>query len=419
MNIDRPLRICIDARIPDGPASGGRAVLVGLATAFSRLADGDEEYYFLALEESHAWLEPLLGGNCRLLPVRNDRSAFRRFSRRLPGTERLRASIRLHLLARKLELPYSDGTIEAAQMDIMYFVRTVGFRTKVNSIYEIHDLQHLHYPEYFSANALKERDFRYRALCKQARIVTVPSQWGKNDLADKFGIAKDKIAVVPWAPVLEDSSVPSEDSIAMLRRKYGLPESFALYPAHTWPHKNHLRLLDALAIVRERYGEQIPLVCSGGQGHFLRTIKKCVLELNLKSQVTFVGFVSPLELNCLYRMSRLVVFPTMFEGWGLPLLEACLSETAVACSNIGPFQEQASGAALMFDPRSSSELAEAMHTLWTDENRRAQLIESGRERVKQFTWERTARILRAHFRAVAGRRIISDDEALLSELSRT
>lgn len=408
MSTDRPLRICIDARVPDGPASGGRAVLVGLAAAFSKLVDGDEEYFFLVLKDSHQWLRPYISGRCQLLPLRSGPSLLRRLARRFPYVRSLRRKLRPKGVNQPMSIPHSDGTIESTGIDLMYFAGTAGFLTKIDTVYEIHDLQYLHYPQYFAPEVLKERDYRYRELCAQAKLVVVPSEWGKRDLELGFGIEVQKIAVVPWAPVLRHE-MPCESDLASVRQEFLLPQEFAFYPAHTWPHKNHFGLLEALAIIRDQNGERIPLVCSGSSDDFLKQIGKRIQELRLDDQVQFLGYVSDVQLRCLYNLCRLVVFPSFFEGWGLPLLEACSSGVPVACSNIGPFVEQAADAIVTFDPSSPPQIAEAMRTLWNDGPLRRQLIDRGRKQALVYTWDRSARLLRTHFRSVSGRALSNED----------
>ncbi len=407
-----PLRICIDARLEDGPASGIRTVLIGLANAFSSL-EGEEQYYFLAFRHSHEWLKPHVFGRSAILSARGSHSKLRETMRTVRWLRRGWTTIRSKAAPPAMRIQESDGTIEEAGIDLMYFALTAGFRTDIPSIYQIHDLQHLHYPQYFSPLNLRQRDFRYREMCSQAKLVTVPCNWGKCDLSSGFGIPEDKIEVVPWAPVLTNG-VPEESDLITARKKYSLPQSFAFYPAYTWPHKNHLGLLESLAFVRDRYGEEIPLICSGDQNDFMSEIRATIVKLGLERQVKFLGYVSALDLRCLYKLCRIVVFPSFFEGWGLPLLEACASGTAVTCSDIGPFKEQAVDVMPTFDPHNVVSIAEAIRSLWGSESYRRDVIKKAHERSKAFTWECTARLLRAHFRAISGRQLGSEDKELLN-----
>jgi glycosyltransferase involved in cell wall biosynthesis len=174
-------------------------------------------------------------------------------------------------------------------------------------------------------------------------------------------------------------------------------------------------LLEALAIARDRMGITIPLVASGHQNEFFPRIAQRIGELGLESQAQFVGFVSPVELRALYRLARCVVFPSRFEGWGLPVVEAFHEGTAVACADATSLPEVAGDAALLFRADSPAGMAEQLVQLWRDEGLRAELIARGRSRAAALSWTRTARIFRAHYRRIAGRQLDEEDNALIKE----
>ena len=146
----------------------------------------------------------------------------------------------------------------------------------------------------------------------------------------------------------------------------------------------------------------------------IETIENEVKELGLVDQVTFLGFVSPMELRGLYKLCRGVVIPTKFEAASFPLWEAFMIGVPVACSNVTSLPEQAGESALLFDPDKPEEIARQIHRLWTDEKLRDELIERGKQNVSRFSWERTARIFRAHYRRIAKRSLSAED----IELSR-
>jgi glycosyltransferase involved in cell wall biosynthesis len=234
-------------------------------------------------------------------------------------------------------------------------------------------------------------------------MVSVASRWQKEDLVRQYGLAPEKVRVVPAAPVVAAYPVPTDEDLADARRKFQLPPRFVFYPAQTWPHKNHTGLLEALALLRDREGLVVPLVSSGKKNDFYAEIERRARELKLEAQLKFVGFVTPLELQALYRTCRAVVFPTLFEGFGMPLVEAFQAGAPVACSNVTSLPEQAGDAALVFDPRDTEEMASAVHRLWTDDALARTLVGRGRERVRAYTWERTALTFRAHYRRLTGR----------------
>jgi glycosyltransferase involved in cell wall biosynthesis len=409
--VARHLRVCIDARIADGPYQGAGAVVRSLVRALCELDDGPEDYYFLAYRDSNGWLRSFVKDSSRILlgPPAPRQSRWKSLGRNIPGLWTAVSAI-----PPRRCLPVSDGTIEAAGMDIVHFTMPNAFITTVPSIYVPHDLQHLHLPQFFSRRTRVRRELEYRSFCRQAAIVAAMSLPGKVDLLEHYGLAEEKVMVVPWAPAVEEYNDPAQKDILPIRKKFALPGDFVFYPAHTWPHKNHIGLLDALATLKRDYSVIVPLVCAGHQDEFFRKIKRHVAKLGLDGQVQFLGFVSADELSCLYKASRCMVFPSKFEGWGLPLMEAFLLGTPVACSDISPLREQALDAALMFKPSESEQIAAAIYRLWTDAQLRTQLAERGEKRASLFSWARTARAFRALYRKI-GRCTLSDEDCSLLE----
>jgi glycosyltransferase involved in cell wall biosynthesis len=282
-------------------------------------------------------------------------------------------------------------------------------------VYQPHDLQHLHLPEYFTARERLGREGTYRAFCAQAQTVVMMTRWGKDDLTTHYDLPRTKVCVVPGASVLDAYAEPTGADIDAARARLALPEQFAFFPAQTFPHKNHLTLLEALAIARDRLGTTIPLVASGHQNDFFPRIARRVSDLHLDTQVQFVGFVRPVELRALYRMARCMVFPSSFEGWGLPVVEAFQEGTPVACADATSLPEVAGDAALLFPADSPTEMAEQLVRLWRDDGLRARLTARGRGRAAALSWTRTARIFRAHYRRIAGCQLGAEDCDLLKE----
>ena len=413
-----PLRVAIDARRHgEGVAGGVEQVVIGLAHGLSALGDGDEEYLFLTSPSDPEWIGPYLSGRCSILTSATTSNAPR-WRQRLAKVPPLRAAwnvVSPLLGPGTIPIPRSDGTIERAGVDVIHFVQQAAFLTTVPSIYMPWDLQHLHLPQYFSRRSRLAREVTYRTFCRQASAVAVTTRWGCRDLVEAYRLPRDRVCVVPGASVLSAYPAPGPEDIVRVRRAYELPETFVLFPAQTFPHKNHLVLLDALAVARDRDGIRIPLVMTGHQSGFFEQIVRRAESLGLRDQVFAVGFVPPSDLRAIYRSARCLVFPSAFEGWGLPVVEAFAEGVAVACSDATTLPEVTAGAALLFPPYDASLMARAIVRLWTEPGLRAELVQKGRTRAARLSWTRTARAFRSHYRRITSRPLSDDDASMIAD----
>lgn len=403
---NRGLRVVLDARVWEGASGGVQQWVIGLATAFSSLEPSGDEYLFLVDAGREAWLTPFVSGACRIVttaapehrpsPLSSIRSQL---AERLPA---IRTGWRRLKAARNppLALPTSDGTVELLRADVIHFTFQEGFITAVPSIYQPWDLQHLHLPDFFSAKERARRELSYRALCAQAATVVTATKWVKRDLMAQYRIAADRIAVVNVPPVTSAYPEPTPEMVASIRRRLRAPNRFIFYPAQTWPHKNHARLFQALGRLRAG-GLRVPLVCSGQRNEHHPAVLRAAREAGIHDDVLFLGFVTPAEVEALYHSARALVFPSLFEGWGMPILEALRAQLPVACSNATSLPDLVGDAALVFDPHDEEAIATAIRRLWTDDALAAKLAELGRQRVERFSWHRTALTLRAHYRRIA------------------
>ena len=403
-----PLRVAIDARLGAGQFGGVEQVLIGIAAGLSKLDDGDEEYLFLVHSGRDEWLRPYLRGPSRLLASRSGRVS------RLSRAVARGLAERVPTIGPRFSVRPSDGTVERAGVDLVHFPIQDAFITDVPSIYQPHDLQHLHFPEFFSHWERERRERIYRTHCERAELVVAMTSWGKRDLIDHYGLDDDKVCVVPWGSVLWEYPQPSQRDLEELRRRLSLPDRFLLYPAQTWAHKNHEMLLEALALIRDREGIAIPLICPGRRGRHFERIERRARERGLAETTRFPGFVSPLELRGLYVLATALVFPSRFEGWGLPICEAFSARLPVASSSATSLPDLVGDAGLLFDPGDREEIAECVLRLWRDPILRQTLAERGRRRGERFSFDHTARLFRAHYRRLAGRSLPEEDRILLA-----
>jgi glycosyltransferase involved in cell wall biosynthesis len=414
--VTRPLKVAVDARLVDGLSGGVQQIVLGLAYGLSRLEDGEESYLFLTFRDASEWLKPHLKGGCRELagpPARSAKDKLRALAPAflLRGWDQSR--LKAWLKAPGLE--DSDGTAEAAGAELLHFPFQSAFRSRLPSIYMPQDLQHCHFPEYFSPWALKLRDFQYRAYCDEAALVAVMSRFGKEDLQRQFGTPSGRIAVIGGGSVLAAYDPPAGERIAAFRSEYGLPEAFIVYSAQTFPHKNHLGLLRAMALLRDGEKLKIPVVFCGRKNEFYPVIDREIKRLGLRELCHFTGYLGPEGIQCAYALAKAMIIPSFFEGWGMPLTEAMHCGLPVAVADNSMLTEQAGEAALPFDPANVSGIALALKRLWTDEALRRELARKGKERALQFGWEKAARVFRAQYRRLAGRELGEEDRHLVAK----
>jgi glycosyltransferase involved in cell wall biosynthesis len=259
------------------------------------------------------------------------------------------------------------------------------------SILTFHDMQQEFYPEFFPPHELQRRNETYKnSVAASTRLIAI-SEHVKTCLIDFYDVSPDKIDVIyngcgPEYRVIED-----QEGMAAVKSRYGLDRPYLLYPAATWPHKNHTRLLKALKLMKDRYRFDGNLVLTGiamqTHGEILEQIKR----MGLQDIVKVLGYLPYHELPYLFNMARIMVFPSLFEGFGIPIAEAMACGCPVVCSNVTSIPEVIGDSGVMFDPNSPDEMAEKLWHVWNDDAKRKEMSESGIERAKQFRWENTAR----------------------------
>jgi len=410
------IRVGIDANInPDGSPGGVQQFIIGLVSGLSKRQPEDVEIVLITHPAASDWLSPY--ANDRMELVTRSPSFLASASAALGLLRKYVKPLArpiLQWLRSTGEVAVADdaGYFSSLNLDVVHFPSQNYIESDVPSVYNPHDLQHLHYPEFFTDKKIERRETIYRAGCDGAGQIGVASKWIKDDIVKHYGTDPEKVTVIPTAPPSEAYEAVSDADLEDVDHSLGLPESFAFYPAKSWPHKNHQNLVEAVNRLRVTEGIDVPIVLTGKRTDHWKSVQSLIDEKGVSDLVHHYGFVSEREMRCLYKLSTFTVIPTLFEAASLPMFEAWREGSPVAAANVTSLPAIAGDAALLFNPRSVEEIADTIQTLMTDEATRESLAKAGQERVSRFTWERTAQRYLDVYRAIAEDRVdeISDSE---------
>jgi glycosyltransferase involved in cell wall biosynthesis len=264
----------------------------------------------------------------------------------------------------------------------------------------IYDISPVLFP---SLLPLKGRLFYQKAFAFGARHlgrITVPSQCTKNDLVKHLSTDPVKVTVVSLGVDSRFQPARCPGSVAAVKRKYRLPDRFILYVGTLEPRKNLARLIGAYRRLREE-GVQHGLVIAGGRGWLCDDVFEAAGRDGLGEHVIFTGHVDEDDLLALYQSADVFAFPSLYEGFGLPVLEAMACGVPVVCSDRGSLPEAAGDAALLVDPTDESAIAAALARALRDDDLRRELVARGLRRAREFTWDKVARNFLSVYQEVA------------------
>jgi glycosyltransferase involved in cell wall biosynthesis len=257
------------------------------------------------------------------------------------------------------------------------------------SVVTVHDLGYLSYPKAHTRFARWYLNWSTRFNAHQAAHLIVDSQATCNDLVIHYGVQRNKITVVYPGVGPGMAPVSSDAELQHVRDRYHLPPEYLLFVGTLQPRKNLNALLEAFASVREQH-PQVQLVLAGKRGWLYRSLFEKCQELGLEPYVHWIGYVPQDDLAALLSAARAFVLPSLYEGFGLPVLEAMACGTPVICSRVSSLPEVAGDAALLIDPNDPFDLANAMNRLLDDSSLRSQLSKRGLQQAARFSWETCA-----------------------------
>jgi len=268
----------------------------------------------------------------------------------------------------------------------------------VPTVLTVHDMIFRLFPEHQKRLNYWYLNATMPLYCKRADAIITVSESSRRDILANYGVDPAKVTVVYEAPATEFLPAP-QSAVEVARRRYGLPERFMIHVGTIEPRKNLARLVEALQQLRDE-GLSIPLFVVGGKGWLYDDFFRRLETSAVRDAVRFSGYVPSADLPILYSAATLAVMPSVYEGFGLPVLEAMACGTPMVSSHSSSLPELGGEAVRYFDPYEVEEMASAIRAVWTDGELRAEMRENGLAQAAKFSWARAAKETLATYGAV-------------------
>jgi glycosyltransferase involved in cell wall biosynthesis len=277
--------------------------------------------------------------------------------------------------------------------DVLHVQYTAPLGCQAPVIASVHDVSYIEHPEYFPRlRGLQLRLTVGHTVRRATRILT-PSEFSRMSILRVYGdIEEEKVVMVPHAAAPEFRPISHEAAATAVRDRFGMAGPFVLCVGDLQPRKNQIGLIRAFAELARAYPQlRHSLALAGKETWFAGQVKEAAQASGVADRIRFLGFVTDAELLQLYNACDVFVFPSFYEGFGLPVLEAMACGRAVVCANTSSLPEVADSAAILVDPYASDEITRAMADLLLDAELRARMERLGQQRAAHFSWQRTAR----------------------------
>ncbi len=282
--------------------------------------------------------------------------------------------------------------IRADKPDLIHVQYTSPLRTGVPTVVTVHDVSFLEHPEYFTVARRSQLWLTVRRSVKNAARILTVSEFSRDAILRAYDIPPEKVRVVPNAANPEFRVVGRERARKEAEARLRCDAPFVLSVGDLQPRKNQIGLIAAFSkLLTDHPHLKHHLVLTGKETWFTPKVIEAARSCGFASRIHFTGFVSDAELLELYNACDCFVFPSFYEGFGLPILEAMACGRAVACSNTSSMPEVADGAGLLFDPHQTGEITRAMKDILLDSELRGRLERLGLQRAAGFTWKKSAR----------------------------
>jgi glycosyltransferase involved in cell wall biosynthesis len=288
--------------------------------------------------------------------------------------------------------------------DLVHVQYTAPLGCPVPVVVSVHDVSFLEHPEYFSRERACQLRVTVRQTVRRATRVLTVSEFSRASILRAYGLPEDKVIAVPNGPGSGFRPIAREAASARILERFELAAPFVLCVGDLQPRKNHAGLIRAFAQIVRAY-PQFPhhLILAGKSTWYAEKVREAARESGVSERIRFLGFVSDEDLLHLYNACDLFVFPSFYEGFGLPALEAMACGRAVACSCTSALPEVVDGAAILFDPYSIPEMVRAIADVLLSVELRTRMERLGLQRAAHFSWQTTAQKTLEVFSEVAGR----------------
>jgi glycosyltransferase involved in cell wall biosynthesis len=275
--------------------------------------------------------------------------------------------------------------------DLLHVQYTAPLACRVPLVVSVHDVSYLEYPKYFTRFRATQLKVTVKRTIERAARVVTPSEFSRDAILKHYSIDPAKVVVIHNGSSSLFRPIERQVAAAAVERKFRIRGPFVLTVGDLQPRKNHLGLLRAFEKMARAHSQlQHRLVFVGKETWYSKELHRAVAASSVADRVDFTGFVEDADLLQLYGACELFVFPSFYEGFGLPILEAMGCGRAVTCSNVTAMPEVADGAGILFDPHSVDSMGRAMSDVLLDSELRSRMERMGVQRAAQFSWEQAA-----------------------------
>jgi glycosyltransferase involved in cell wall biosynthesis len=297
--------------------------------------------------------------------------------------------------------------------DLLHVQYTAPILCPVPTVVSVHDVSFLEHPEYFTRSRAKQLQLTVARTVKRATRILTGSQFARDSILRAYDVLEDKVVVVPDAASPSFRPVNRAAAVQKVQSRFPVKGPFVLCVGDLQPRKNQIGLIQAFTkLMRANPQWKHQLVLAGKDTWFGGRVREAAKESGMAGRILFTGFVIDDDLLQLYNACDCFAFPSFYEGFGIPVLEAMACGRAVVCSNVSSIPEVADGAALLFDPANNDEIARALADVLRDSELRARMERLGLKRAAFFSWQKTAQMTLEVYEEVAARKIVRQASAV-------